>query len=362
VKKVILTLVLFQIYIFPQVYHSRWGIEGGLTYPRYFSVTGQGYSENGNGGVHASIEHFFNEYISLRVLGNYLSIESEFFRNNSTAKNLNTVHLFSLNLDAVYRAQPCELIAPYFLLGVGITNFKSSNPLSTDLNVYKRGYQGNIGLGIDWGITKDMSIITEAVYITSGDNKIDGNYNAQDNSKGLFGGDGDTYMTLNMGIKFWFGQGDTSDICDKCCPQGIRDNVGIGAPTPVMTDTVYLVKTKTDTVYVEKPYLFGINFGFDNYSLLPQSYPILDHAVEVLNKFKDINVIIIGNADNIGSSAYNMKLSKKRADEVLDYLLKKGIERNRITEEWKGEEDPIRDNSTKIGRAFNRRVEIRVKD
>lgn len=360
-KKVLLALLLYQIYIFPQVYQSRWGIEGGLTYPRYFSVSGQGYSENGNGGVHASIEHFFNEYVSLRALGNYLSIESEYFRNNSTEKNLNTVHLISLNIDASYRFLPCELISPYFLLGLGITTFKSSNPLSTDLGVYKMGYQGNVGLGIDWGLTKEISIITEAVYVTSSDNKIDGNYTTEDNSKGLFGGNGDTYMTLNAGIKFWFGQGDTSDICAKCCPQGIRDNVGIAAP-PVITDTVYLTKIKTDTVYVEKPYLFGINFGFDNYDLLPQGYPILDHAVDVLNKFKNIDVVIIGNADNIGSSEYNMKLSKKRADKVLDYLLKKGIARNRITEEWKGEEAPIKDNSTKIGRAFNRRVEIRIKD
>ena len=129
---------------------------------------------------------------------------------------------------------------------------------------------------------------------------------------------------------------------------------------PPKTDTLYL--TKTDTVYVKKPYLYGINFDFNKYDLLPQSYPVLDHAIDVLNKFKDLDVIIVGNTDNIGSNAYNMKLSKKRADAVLNYLVKKGIDRNRIIEQWKGEEDPIKDNSTKIGRAFNRRVEIKIKE
>lgn len=356
----LLLILLFPVFLFPQVYHTKWGIEGGLTYPRYFSVSGQGYSENGNVGVHVSLERFFNEYLSLRVLGNYLSMESIYFRNNSSEHHLNTVHLMSLNLDASYRFLPCELISPYFLCGIGITNFKSTNALSEELNTYKQGYQGNLGLGIDWGLTKDLSLITEVVYVTSSDNKIDGNYTVEYNSKGLFGGDGDTYMTFNAGIKWWFGKGDTSDICDKCCPQGIRDNVGIAAPPPVITDTVYL--TKTDTLYVKKPYLFGINFDFDKYDLLPQSYPILDHAVDVLNEFNNLGVVIIGNTDNVGSNEYNMKLSKKRADAVLNYLLKKGIQRSRITEEWKGEEMPIKDNSTKTGRAFNRRVEIKIEE
>lgn len=356
----LLLILLFPVFLFPQVYHTKWGIEGGLTYPRYFSVSGQGYSENGNVGVHVSLERFFNEYLSLRVLGNYLSMESIYFRNNSSEHHLNTVHLMSLNLDASYRFLPCELISPYFLFGIGITNFKSTNALSEELNTYKQGYQGNLGLGIDWGLTKDLSLITEVVYVTSSDNKIDGNYTVEYNSKGLFGGDGDTYMTFNAGIKWWFGKGDTSDICDKCCPQGIRDNVGIAAPPPVITDTVYL--TKTDTLYVKKPYLFGINFDFDKYDLLPQSYPILDHAVDVLNEFNNLGVVIIGNTDNVGSNEYNMKLSKKRADAVLNYLLKKGIQRSRITEEWKGEEMPIKDNSTKTGRAFNRRVEIKIEE
>lgn len=359
-KRMLLLILLFPVFLFPQVYHTKWGIEGGLTYPRYFSVSGQGYSENGNVGAHVSLERFFNEYLSLRVLGNYLSMESIYFRNNSSEHHLNTVHLMSLNLDASYRFLPCELISPYFLFGIGVTNFKSTNALSEELNTYKQGYQGNLGLGIDWGLTKDLSLVTEAVYVTSSDNKIDGNYSVEYNSKGLFGGDGDTYMTFNAGIKLWFGKGDTSDICDKCCPQGIRDYVGIAAPPPVITDTVYL--TKTDTLYVKKPYLFGINFDFDKYDLLPQSYPILDHAVDVLNEFNNLGVVIIGNTDNVGSNEYNMKLSKKRADAVLNYLLKKGIQRSRITEEWKGEEMPIKDNSTKTGRAFNRRVEIKIEE
>ena len=357
-KKIFFLFLFSSVIIFPQVYHSKWGIEAGLTYPRYFSVTGNGFSENGDGGMHVSLEHFFNEYLSLRVLGNYLSMESIYYKDNSSVQNLNTVHLMSLNLDASYRFLPCEKISPYFLFGLGITNFKSNNPLSADLKKYKQGYQGNFGLGIDWGLTGSLSLITEAVYVTSSDNKIDGNYTVENNSKGIFGGDGDTYMTLNAGIKWWFGKGDTSDICAKCCPGGLSENVGIAAPPPPVTDTLFV--HKTDTVFVEKPYLFGINFDFNKYNILPQSYPILDHAVDVLNQFNNLNVVIIGNTDNVGSNEYNMKLSKKRADAVFNYLLEKGIDKSRITEEWKGEENPVRSNSTKFGRAFNRRVEIRI--
>ncbi len=360
-KWILYIIMMFPVFLFSQVYHTKWGIEGGLTYPRYFSSNQPRIFGNGNGGAHVSLERFFNEYLSLRLLGNYLSMESIFFRNNSKEHNLNTVHLMSLNLDAGYRLLPCQLISPYILVGIGITNFKSTNPLSVELKKYYLGYQANLGVGIDWGLSENISLITEAVYVTSSNDKIDGNLEyPANNSKGLFGGDGDTYMTFNAGIKFWFGKGDTSDICDKCCPQGISDNVGIAPPPPVITDTVFL--TKTDTIYLEKPYFFGINFEFDKYDLLPQSYPILDHAVDVLNEFNDIDVVITGNTDSIGSNEYNMKLSKKRADAVLNYLLEKGIQRSRITEEWNGEEMPVKDNSTKIGRAFNRRVEIKIEE
>ena len=71
-------------------------------------------------------------------------------------------------------------------------------------------------------------------------------------------------------------------------------------------------------------------------------------------------IIAVGHTDSKGTDAYNQKLSIRRSEAVKAYLLDKGIEKNRIYTEGKGESQPVADNSTKEGQAKNRRVEIEV--
>ena len=71
-------------------------------------------------------------------------------------------------------------------------------------------------------------------------------------------------------------------------------------------------------------------------------------------------IIAVGHTDSVGNDAYNQKLSVRRAESVKAYLVTKGIEKNRIYTEGKGEKQPVADNKTKEGRAKNRRVEIEV--
>ena len=71
-------------------------------------------------------------------------------------------------------------------------------------------------------------------------------------------------------------------------------------------------------------------------------------------------MIAVGHTDSVGSDAYNQTLSMKRSEAVKAYLVSKGIEKNRVYTEGKGEKQPVADNKTKEGRAKNRRVEIEV--
>jgi OmpA-OmpF porin, OOP family len=101
-------------------------------------------------------------------------------------------------------------------------------------------------------------------------------------------------------------------------------------------------------------------FDFDRAVIKPDGKVRLD---DLVTKIRDITlevVIAVGHTDWVGSDAYNMKLSLRRAEAVKAYLVSRGIEPNRIYTEGKGERQPIADNRTREGRAKNRRVEIEV--
>lgn len=94
--------------------------------------------------------------------------------------------------------------------------------------------------------------------------------------------------------------------------------------------------------------------------LKPAGKATLDELAQLI---KDINlevVVAVGHTDSIGTEAYNLKLSERRAQAVKAYLVSKGIDASRIYTEGKGEAQPIASNKTAEGRAKNRRVDIEV--
>ena len=114
------------------------------------------------------------------------------------------------------------------------------------------------------------------------------------------------------------------------------------------------------TVATKVTYAADAFFDFNKSVIKPEGKAKLD---DLVGKIKDINlevIIAVGHTDSVGSDAYNQKLSVRRSEAVKAYLVSKGIEKNRVYTEGKGEKQPVADNKTAEGRAKNRRVEIEV--
>jgi len=103
-------------------------------------------------------------------------------------------------------------------------------------------------------------------------------------------------------------------------------------------------------------------FEFDDYRVGEASYPILDEVVNIMNRYPKLRLEIAAHTDNMGSFEYNMTLSQKRAQSIVDYLVEKGIEAERLIGKGYGESRPIASNTSEEGKMLNRRVEFIILD
>jgi len=104
--------------------------------------------------------------------------------------------------------------------------------------------------------------------------------------------------------------------------------------------------------------LTGSHFAFDSATLTPAAKGQLSETLDALKNDPELNVRIDGHTDSVGSAAYNLKLSQRRADAVKRYLVEEGVASHRIETRGLGMADPVASNATEEGRARNRRVEV----
>ena len=122
--------------------------------------------------------------------------------------------------------------------------------------------------------------------------------------------------------------------------------------------TVELQPLKKD-VTIEIP---NITFELNSADLKVESYKELDKVIDLMNKNPQIKVEISAHTDDLGSEAYNMKLSQRRAKSVVDYLLMHDIPQDRLIAKGYGETQPLVPNTSDENRAKNRRVELKIID
>jgi outer membrane protein OmpA-like peptidoglycan-associated protein len=103
-----------------------------------------------------------------------------------------------------------------------------------------------------------------------------------------------------------------------------------------------------------------VTFATASTTISPSFRAALDEVASSLQKYPDSLVDVMGHTDADGSDAYNLDLSRRRAESVKGYLVMRGVSGARVATIGYGEQYPRADNTTAEGKALNRRVEIRI--
>ena len=103
-----------------------------------------------------------------------------------------------------------------------------------------------------------------------------------------------------------------------------------------------------------------IAFDYKSAAIRPSFLPTLERVADVLGRYGDSRVLVVGHTDAVGPDDYNQHLSQERAAAVREALATYGVDSQRIRAEGHGEAEPRADNATEAGRAANRRVEILI--
>jgi outer membrane protein OmpA-like peptidoglycan-associated protein len=121
----------------------------------------------------------------------------------------------------------------------------------------------------------------------------------------------------------------------------------LGFPAPA-------VREKERQSFVFQP-LF---FDYDSYAIRPEYHAYLLQMARIVAGHSDIRILVVGHTDSDGSDAYNISLSQKRAEALIDFFRANGMNTNRISIDFKGEKDPVDSNETPEGKQRNRRVDF----
>ncbi len=105
--------------------------------------------------------------------------------------------------------------------------------------------------------------------------------------------------------------------------------------------------------------IHGIRFDFDSATLRPDSEPVLAALFDGLHDDRSVRIDIEGHTSSEGEAAYNQQLSQRRAQAVVDDLVRRGLPAARLQAKGAGESRPVAGNDDEIGRSLNRRVEVR---
>ncbi|HED6851674.1 TPA: fibronectin-binding outer membrane protein CadF [Campylobacter coli] len=160
-----------------------------------------------------------------------------------------------------------------------------------------------------------------------------------------------------LGISFGFGVKREKVVAEQVKEVAIEPRVAV--PVQSQCPAEPREGAMLDENGCEKTISFEGHFGFDKVDINPVFEEKIKEIAQILDENARYDTILEGHTDNIGSRAYNQKLSERRAESVAKELEKFGVDKDRIQTVGYGQDKPRSSNDTKEGRADNRRVDAK---
>jgi outer membrane protein OmpA-like peptidoglycan-associated protein len=243
-------------------------------------------------------------------IGYHITTKGEiaYFSTLNFEKGLNLYNLYSITLPYIARPEPVAMIR-------GIIRDENDNNLDADI------IWTDLETGKDLGRLKSNPQ-DGSFFIAL---PLGKNYDIHAEKDGYFP------VSKNMNLKF--------------LDSAIEDDINI----------VLFSKEKILNKFIKLNIVF---FDFNKDMLKGESNVELTRLLKLVRELSEYNIEIVGHTDSIGTDEYNLDLSYRRAQAVVDYLVSKGIDKHRLIAKGYGERQPIAPNDTEEGRALNRRVEF----
>lgn len=164
---------------------------------------------------------------------------------------------------------------------------------------------------------------------------------------------------------FWEGKSDKGALVESATfyeyelsAEDVYGNKETSATGRFETDILVLVTDRGLKIR-----LSNIEFAFGRAEIRPKAKPLLNRLSHVLQRYPEYKIRVEGHTDNKGTEDYNLSLSEKRAQKVMNYLIQSGLSEKRISYQGMGEVYPLLPNDSWYNRSRNRRVEfILIKD
>jgi len=253
----------------------------------------------------------FTENWATEFMVNYGRFDHKYFDMGPCACEKEKIDGVVMHLDALYNFFPDKKLVPYLAAGIGGV-LLDGNRMHDDYTAV------NWGGGVKYFLNEDMALRADARHLFDLE---DSNNNA----------------SFTVGMTFQFG-GEEKVVPPPPAPVPIEK---VEAPPAMEKITIDL----------------KVQFDLDKAIIKPQYHDNIKKLADFMTKYPDVDAEIEGHTCKLGTSAYNMDLSRRRAESVKAYMVKNfGIDPARLSTVGYGESRPIADNNTRDGRMKNRRV------